>query len=62
MDKKDFNSEFGQYLRKVREHLAISQSELARMCLKTGNTSTFLKKEVLPPQFILCTLSAKNCK
>jgi putative transcriptional regulator len=34
MDKLDFNKKFGQLLKIEREKLSISQSELARICLK----------------------------
>ncbi len=51
MDKKTFNKKFGNLLKGERERLAISQSELARICLKDRQYIHRLENGTITPTF-----------
>lgn len=58
MDKSEFNRRFGALLKKKREKKSLSQSELARRCLKDRQYIHSLENGQITPTFftvyILC--------
>lgn len=51
MDKAAFNKKFGILLKKERERISISQSELARICLKDRQYIHRLENGSITPTF-----------
>lgn len=51
INKKDFTIKFGLALKKEREKKSISQSELARICLKDRQYISMLEQGKLNPTF-----------
>ncbi len=51
MDKSTFNKKFGNLLKGERERLSISQSELARICLKDRQYIHRLENGTITPTF-----------